>query len=145
MIEAMFGAHDAADGAGHRNDAGGQAVFIAHPSADRLGQALGALKLEPDVRFDSPIVTQGVGVFGYTHRRRDGRDIYYFGNSSDAAVQTQVSVRGRLDKAAFWNPHDGKTSPISDLRHLNGPDGPVTQFSLRVDGLSSLAVVGTQR
>jgi hypothetical protein len=145
LVTAMFGGQDVAAGAIHRNGAGGRAVFIAQPSPERLGQALDALKLEPDVRFDSPILTKGVGVFGYTHRRRDGRDVYYFGNSSDAAVQTQVSVRGRLDKAAFWNPHDGKTSPISDLRHLNGPDGPVTQFSMRVDGLSSLAVVGTQR
>jgi hypothetical protein len=60
-------------------------------------------------------------------------------------VQTLVTVRGRLDKAAFWNPHDGKTTPISGLHHLEGPDGPRTQFSLRVEALSSLAVVGVQK
>ncbi|GGL35075.1 glycosyl hydrolase [Caulobacter rhizosphaerae] len=145
MVAAIFGGPDAAAGDVHRNAAGGRAVFLAKPSPESLAQALDALKLTPDVGFEGPIATKGIGVFGYTHRQRDGRDIYYFGNSSDGPVQTLVTVRGRLDKAAFWNPHDGKTTAISGLRHLEGPDGPRTQFSLRVEALSSLAVVGVQK
>ena len=101
------------------------------------------LRLTPDVAFASPIETEGVGVFGYIHRQRVGREIYYFGNASDTPVDTVVTVRGRLERGAYWNPHDGKTSPLQALRYQDGPEGPMTEFRLAVGALSSLAVVGT--
>lgn len=144
-VAAMFGDPLAQERAEvRRSPAGGQALFIAKPSAQALGAALERLGVKPDVAFsDNPTLTPaGNGVFGYVHRQRDGKEIYYFGNSGDTAVETTVTLRGRLTRAQFWNPHDGKVADVADLRHRRTADGVVTEFQLKVAPLSSMAVVG---
>lgn len=147
LVSEMFGepAGAGAEPAIRRNAAGGQAVFLAKPSARLLGATLERLKLAPDVSFRGPVETSGNGVFGYIHRHRDGRDIYYFGNSGDTPVDTLVTLRGRLTGIEFWNPHDGTVSPVRNVRHAERADGPVTEFRLAVPATSSMAVVARQR
>ena len=117
-------------------------MFLARPDVATLGAALEQLGEIPDVAFSDLGPLAGNGVFGYTHRQRDGRDIYYFGNSSDTPVETRVTLRGRLTGAELWNPHTGDTTPIGDVQHRTGPAGGFTEFTLRVPAVSSMAVVG---
>lgn len=148
MVAAMFGdvQTSAAEAPIHRNAAGGQTIFLATPSAPLLRATLDRLKLQPDVAFDGdPLPVSGKGVFGYTHRQRDGKDIYYFGNSSDTPVRTGVTLRGRITGVQLWNPHTGVTTPVSNVQYRNGPDGPVTHLPISVEPLTSLALVGSRK
>lgn len=147
LVAAMFGTGPIATDSGiRRNAAGGQALFVLRPSTAALGAALDQLNLTPDVAFQgNPTPTTGNGVFGYTHRVRDGKDIYYFGNSSDTPVATLVTLRGRIDRPRLWNPHDGSVTVIRDVRYRKVPQGIVTEFDLSVPPVSSVAVVGDHR
>ena len=154
LVAAMFGEHGSASDTSsvqaelpiRRNDAGGQAVFLPNPNAAILGSLLDRLGMVPDVTFrDNPTPTSGNGTFGYMHRVRGGKDIYYFGNSSDTAIDTIVSLRGRLGRPELWNPHTGQVSPVRGAEYLDGPSGPVTTFRLSIPPVSSMAVVGVQR
>ena len=154
LVAAMFGepggVGDASrvqvDPSIRRNEAGGQAAFLPDPSAVILGSTLDRLGVVPDVAFrDNPTPTSGNGTFGYIHRVRDGKDIYYFGNSTDTPIDTSVSLRGRLARPELWNPHDGHSTPIRDAEYLEGQSGPRTTFQLSIPPVSSVAVVGVQR
>lgn len=148
MVGEMFGAAPAESAAGEirRSGAGGQALFIGRPSAERLRAAFDSLGLAPDVAFEGdPAPTSGNGVFGYIHRRRDGRDVYYFANSSDTPIDSVVTLRGRLSNVQLWNPHDGSVTAVPDVRHESTAGGEVTRFRLVVPPLSSSAVVARGR
>ena len=48
------------------------------------------------------------GSFAYLHRILDGRDVYFFSNSTSQKVQTEISLRGeKPGLAEFWNPQTG--------------------------------------
>jgi hypothetical protein len=47
------------------------------------------------------------GALTYIHKVKDGRDIYFFANSTDRAVDTKVVLRGRKT-LTIWNPHTGE-------------------------------------
>lgn len=145
IVSAMFGANgmsDAADPAIHTSSGGGRALFLRQPSEAALGRAFDRLGIPADVSLAGPVPTAGGGVVGYTHRVRDGRHIYYFGNSSDAAVDATVTLRGHLSRPQLWNPHDGKVMAIRDVRYRKGPHGEVTEFRLKIAPVSAMAVVG---
>ena len=148
-IAAIFGEASAPGLTGadvRANAAGGRAVFLAQPSPEALQNALDRLEIAADVRFSgNPTPTSGNGVFGYIHRQRDGKDIYYFGNSSDTPIETVVSVRGRLTRAQFWNPHDGTTTNATGLRYREDAQGVRTEFDLRLGSVATMAVVGVVR
>ena len=129
-----------------RSAAGGQAVFLPVPSAELLGATLERLGLPPDVAFaDNPTPRSGNGVFGLIHRQKDGKDIYYFGNSSDTPVRTTVALRGRLAGLQLWNPHDGSVTDLEKVRYRDAPGGGVTELELQVDPVSAIAIVGSRR
>lgn len=145
LVAAVFGDQSAGAPQGEirRNDAGGQAVFLAQPSAALLASTLDRLKQLPDVTFQPrPTSTSGNGVFNYIHRQRDGHEIYYFGNSSDTPVDTVVTLRGRLEQPRLWNPHDGSTSEVQGLKYRLVLGETVTDIKLSVPAVSSVALVG---
>lgn len=129
-----------------RNAAGGQAVFLRTPSEETLGVTLDRLKLTPDVALQAPPTPlAGNGVLGYTHRMRAGKHIYYFGNSSDTAIDTTVTLRGRVVRPELWNPHGGRVTPTRDVKYRTDANGTVRQFRLAVAPISSMAVVARER
>ena len=147
MVASIFGTSGpGSEGQINQNPAGGKAVFIASPSPEALEATLARLGAAPDVGFlgTAPRASE-MGTFSYTHRQRDGKDIYYFGNSGDTPISTIVSLRGRLSDAAFWDPHTGKTVPITAARYTSDEAGPRTEFKLDVPALHSLAVVGRMK
>lgn len=146
MIAAIFGEPEAGgELRANRNSAGGQSVFVAKPSPDTLAAAFDLLGLRPEVELEGrPNPTSGNGVFGYTHRQRGDREIYYFGNSSDTLVDTRVRLRGRLSDVQLWNPHDGTIVDVAGVTHRNSGNGDTTEFNLTVPGVSSRAIVATR-
>lgn len=148
LVEAMFGQTNAGNGEPQirQSAAGGRAVFIARPSVDALGATLDRLDIAPDVALRGrPTPTTGNGVLGYTHRVRDGKSIYYFGNSSETPIDTMVALRGHVVRPQLWNPHDGSVTPIRDVRYRSRPGGGVTEFRLAIAPVSSIAVVARER
>jgi hypothetical protein len=87
---------------------GGKSWFVRGCDPAGLQPILDEALVAYDVRFDpSPTVTGGN--LTYLHKVDGDRQIYFFANSSQTLVETQVCLRGRLD-LELWNPHDGQRS-----------------------------------
>ena len=117
------------------NDQGGRAVFI--PKATRANLS-GVLGQKPaDVRFDPiPVITTDQGKFSYIHKVKGGNDIYYFANSSDEIIDTDVMIRGKLN-LENWNPHDGNTVNLDGLSFMEIEGETYTKCHLTLDPVSS--------
>jgi hypothetical protein len=163
-LRALFGpAPDRADDAGpyrkHTHPSGGAAYFVPAPSGAALGAALDDALPVPDVRFAEhgpPVArcepvqsTSGKtadrgepvqGMLSYLHKVKDGREIFFFANSTDQAVDTVVTLRGRHALEA-WDPHDGTTAPAECASRLDHGHH-VTRVRLRLDPVRSLFLVG---
>lgn len=148
MVEEIFGIDPTAAMPGgvsaiHRGPKGGQAVFIRHPSADRLSAALDRLGVLPDVAFDgNPTPTSGNGLFGYIHKQQGVRDIYFFGNSSVTPVQTHVQLRGRIRQPQFWDPWTGNITRAQGASYMTRSGETFTRIPLKVAALSAIFIVG---
>ena len=124
----------------HTSAAGGKAIFLARPDAAQLRRALAEAADVYDVQFDKPLEVKD-GNLTYIHKVKEGRDIYFFANSGNAAVETDVRLRGKL-QLELWDPHTGGQMPLrSAPQRQNGRD--VTVFRLTLPGQRSLFVVGT--
>lgn len=149
MVRAMFGIDPAAvmpDGVSEprTNGAGGKAIFIRKPSPDVLSNAFARLGVAPDVAFEgNPAPHTGNGLFGYIHRQKEGKDIYFFGNSSDTPIDTIVELRGHLSAPQIWNPHTG-TVAATQATYARSRAGETTRLRLQVGALSSRFIVGVQ-
>ena len=61
------------------------------------------------------------------------RNIWFFSNSTDEQIDTEVSLRGTFKNLAWWNPHDGTTTAIENPNIANGR----TQIPLKLDPVRS--------
>jgi hypothetical protein len=105
------------------NASNGRIIFIPKPDAESLQSAFGQLRQIPDVSFENnPQPTSGKGVLSYIHKRKDGKDIFLFANSSNDDIHTLVTVKGTI-KGSYWNPHDGSVQPIADAKYTKMSDG----------------------
>lgn len=124
------------------NDADGKAVFIRVPSSTIIEQTLDKLGTAPDVRFDNnPIVSSGGGAFSYVHKEKEGRQIYFFANSSNDRVHTTVEVRGRI-KPELWDPLTGGVTPLSNVDYVQRGEKEYTQFPLQLEAVTAVFAVG---
>jgi hypothetical protein len=129
-----------------QNKAGGKAIFLPTPHPWLLDYALklalpvfamwisrspwGMLKRGPD--YD--------GALTYIHKVKDGRDIYFFANSSPKSIDTKVVLRGHKT-LTIWNPHTGAQEPAEVT--ASGTDAqPTTTVHLKLASVSSLFFVG---
>jgi hypothetical protein len=110
-VAAMFDPAPAARGPyGVRTNArGGKAYFLPVPSAAALKAALDDAIPVYDVTFEQDVATRN-GNLSYIHKVVEGWNVYFIGNSSDAAVETSVRLRGTL-KLESWDPHTGRFGP----------------------------------
>jgi hypothetical protein len=117
------------------NDQGGRAVFFPKPTRAKLS---GALSQKPaDVRFDPvPALVTDMGKFSYIHKIKSGKDIYYFANSSDETIETEVLLRGALS-LENWNPHNGNTSKLDGCKVIENADQIYSKCHLKLDPVSS--------
>lgn len=127
------------------NDNGG--IFCFLPDADKqtLAAVLDEMGLTADVSFDETGITPyETGCLNYTHKQKDGRDIYYFCDTTDRVQNTQVTLRGRLRDAEIWDPHTGRIVPV-DTEYITDRTGETfSRLNLTLDVVRSVFVVGRQ-
>ena len=122
-----------------KNARGGRAFFIRTPDAATLQAALDEALPVYDVSFEKAVQTPN-GNLSYIHKVVDGRDLYFFGNSSDAAVDVAVRLRGNLD-LEWWDPHTGEMRACETER-LTVEGVPVTRVRLQLDPVRSVFLIG---
>ena len=143
-VSAMFPGHNTQPGADpakppylkHSNRKGGKSYFIPQPTAAALQAALDDALPVWDVKFDEDLVVSG-GNLSYIHKVIDGRQVYFFANSSDVPVNTTVTLRGKL-RLERWNP---VTSHI-EVQPVEARPG-ATRTKLDLDPATSIFLVGT--
>ncbi|NND06408.1 MAG: hypothetical protein HKN87_08505 [Saprospiraceae bacterium] len=119
-----------------KHESGGISIFIPTPTQQKLASALKDVPF--DVGFDSPPVLEtDFGKFSYIHKVRDGRDIYYFANSSDETIKTQVLLRGRRELQR-WDPHHGIIDDVEKWSMVELDGQRYTKGSLTLEPVSSV-------
>ncbi len=106
-----------------------------------LGAALEDALPTPDVQFATrgPTVDTRKGMLSYLHRIKDGRNIYFFANSTDVAVDTEVILRGDL-KLQSWNPHTGATLAV-ERDPVQENNQPFTRVRLQLGPVKSVFLI----
>jgi hypothetical protein len=122
-----------------QNKAGGRAIFLptAHPWL--IDFALKQVLPVRDVDIQEPMamLKRGPdydGALTYIHKVKDGRDIYFFANSTANPVDTKVVVRGEK-KLTIWNPHTGEQEKAEFATDDKAPG--TTAIHLRLPPISS--------
>jgi hypothetical protein len=97
----------------HPNAAGGRAFFLPRPDPKMFTAVLNEALPVRDVDIQLPPMwpvkmgTSYDGALTYIHKVKDNRDIYFFANSADTAVDAKVVLRGKRN-LALWNPQSGE-------------------------------------
>lgn len=127
------------------NDRGGRSVFIPEPSKTALTEVLGRYLPTPDVDIVADLeLPEGPAHFSCIHKVKDGCDIYYFANSSDVAITTDVRLRGHLDLER-WDPHTGTQQRVTPSQHIQNEDQLLTQFELHLPPVKSLFIIASSQ
>lgn len=129
----------------NRNDAGGNAYFLPDYTPEIMQTIMREVIPVWDVDIEEPMwpLTIGPGYNGsltYIHKVKDDRHIYFFSNSSDKAVDSQVTLRGSMD-LSVWDPMNGEIRTM-EVTHLQGEDGQeLTRVPLQLDPVTALFFV----
>jgi len=145
LIAEIFGPKKQQDDGQLRTNArGGMALFVSDPDAGTLANTLDRLGIAPDVNIvDTTSHHSGNGVFNYIHKQRDGKDIYFFSNSTDDNLTTPVELEGCLTLEA-WNPYTGKVAAVpAETVSRDGKD--YTRFDLTLPAVKSTFIVGRKQ
>ena len=94
-----------------------------------------------DVDIQEPIAplrrgNEYEGALTYIHKVKDGRDIYFFANSSPQAIDTKVNLRG-VKSLRIWNPHTG----LQESAEFTAAEGATT-LHLKLPAVSSTFFIG---
>jgi hypothetical protein len=98
------------------NRAGGKAYYLPQAEANLLKTTLAeSIPIrDVDIREAAWPQTSGrdyAGALTYLHKIKEGRDIYFFANSTERKVDTDVVLRG-AQKLVLWNPHTGERKAV---------------------------------
>jgi hypothetical protein len=123
---------------------GGHAFFVPKWKDTLLADLIAQADPVPDVAIAAPpapviIGHDYAGSLTYIHKVKDGRDIYFFANSSREPVDTKVTLRGDK-KLSRWDPHTGERR-VLEVSHASGALGPVTTAPLVLDGVHAVFFV----
>ncbi|MFS4417389.1 glycosyl hydrolase [Maribacter sp. 2307ULW6-5] len=141
LIKQMFGvdANAPLDGNPHinQNNSGGRAIHLPDANEAELSKAL-AVGPTPDVAFSpNPTLASDFGKFNYIHKIKEGRHIYFFSNSSDEDIETQVTLKG--DVTLFEaNPHTGQISPLTNTTKGTLHNQVLTKAKLTLPAVSAV-------
>ncbi len=127
-----------------KNDVNGKALFLPNPNVELLTTVFEKNTDLPDVWFANHVKSNGgIGKFNYIHKVNNGRDIYYFTNSSDQEINTEVTFKGRLE-LDNWNPHNGSFTDIDYINYSQKDGQYFTTCSLNLNPVSSTFYVTTK-
>jgi hypothetical protein len=125
------------------NSKGGHAVFIPQPNHNNIQKVLDE-RMIADVKFNpNPVLAGDFGRFNYIHKIKDGKHIYFFTNSSNEKIETEVVLRGKL-KLENWDPHNGNLSKFENRFQFNEDGQDYTKCSLKLSPVSSVFWVGDE-
>jgi len=125
------------------NSKGGLAIFVPEPNKTNLQKILDDAYIA-DVSFSpNPKLLTDFGKFNYIHKIKDGQHIYFFTNSSDEVIETEVTLTGKL-KLQSWNPHNGNISETESSTSVNDTKQYTTKFKLKLGAVSSVFWVGEE-
>ncbi len=125
----------------HPNQAGGKAYFLPRPEPKMVDAVLKEALPVRDVDIQAPWLwpvpmnRDYAGALTYIHKVKSGRDIYFFANSTDAAVEAKVVLRGNKN-LTVWDPHTGQKSK-TDVTASEAASQPVTTTRLTLQPLTS--------
>jgi hypothetical protein len=97
----------------NHNSAGGRGYFLPQPDIKILNTVLKEAVPVRDVNIQVPpawpvkMGTAYDGALTYLHKVKDGRDIYFFANSTENPIDADVILRGDKN-LTIWNPHTGE-------------------------------------
>lgn len=120
------------------NENGGKAYFLGKQYQGNMEAVLDEFLGTYDVELDQVSVS-GDGNFSYIHKVKDGRDLYFFANSTSTPIDSYVSLRGRLTPAV-WNPHTG-TRYTPEYRWLEENGEIITRVKLDIGAIQSVFIV----
>jgi hypothetical protein len=96
-----------------------------------------------DVRFadeDTLPIGSPTGSLMYLHRIIQGRDVYFFSNSTTETIETTVLLRSSQSRRfAWWNPQDGNRTDVEGTPQSDGK----TAIPLKLGPVESRFLVGT--
>lgn len=131
----------------NRNPAGGRSYFLPQPDIKLVNNVLKEADPVRDVDIQQPpmwpvkMYPDYDGALTYIHKVKDGKDIYFFANSRDTAVDTKVVLRGKRN-LEIWDPHTGERRAAETTQSdQNGQ--PVTTVHLALDPVKAVFFVGT--
>lgn len=140
LITEIFGKNqeskDSSDIQTNNHANGGTAIHIPNPNEENLAEALHARIVE-DVAFNpSPKLATDMGKFSYIHKIKDGQDIYFFSNSSDETIKTEVTLKGKLELYKA-DPHNGNIEKIENISHFTVDNQEFTKSTLTLKPVSA--------
>jgi hypothetical protein len=116
----------------------GKAWFIPAVNSSILKTILDETGNTWDVRFskDYPVTN---GNLTYIHKRLNGKDIWFFANSSDNKVDVPVVLKGKL-RLQIWNPQNGQISGCDTSTESHGKIN-FTRVQLKLNPVESIFLV----
>jgi hypothetical protein len=142
LVDEIFGANASKNPQVQTNNQGGKALFIPNPTTKVLSEVLAGFTPDADVQFEeNPATTSKLGVFSYLHKIHDGKDIYFFANSSDNEIDTEVLLRGKQN-LENWNPHTGAVSRLQKVSYVRKNGQTYTRCKLNLKGVQSTFWIG---
>lgn len=118
IIYEMFGKEFATKPHIQTNKKGGKALFIQKLTTSTLAEIIDSFLPDRDVTFSENYdLTSKTGHFAFLHKVKKGRDIYFFANSENRPISTEVSLLGKL-QLENWDPHSGEVSRIKDFSYF---------------------------
>ncbi|MBN1972567.1 MAG: hypothetical protein JW787_02940 [Sedimentisphaerales bacterium] len=126
----------------YRNEAGGKSYFLPRPDptmvTDVLNEALPVRDVNIQLAPMWPVKMnmQYDGALTYIHKVKDEKDIYFFVNSTNQPIKTNIILRGNKS-LALWNPHTGDRSKL-ETNVTNTGTEPVTKVPLALEPLKSV-------
>lgn len=138
------------------NKAGGASYFVpslmdhgsalaaaledAMPAADvRFGPGAPRFRHLPQSGSSPPRKGTHSGMLSYIHKIKDGRNIYYFANSTDESVVAEVTLRGKLNLQQ-WDPRTGEITMLATTDLVEGGQ-TFTNAKLALDPVKSVFFV----
>lgn len=128
------------------NTNGGQLAFVRNADKINLEKALNELNIVADVQINANFADENkIGYVNYIHKNKEGKDIYFFTNTTGNPLSAQISLRGQFDKIEIWNPHTGDIAKASDVENKKQPDGTYrTDIRISLPAVSSVFVIGLE-
>ncbi len=114
------------------------------PGMIRL-ECTGALSLPyPEfVRLGLHKSIPGRGMLSHIHKRVDGREIYYFANTTERDYARSILLRGALIPE-LWDPHNGEITPL-EAEYVRYRDTVYTKINLNLSSGRSQFCVAAKR